>query len=196
MWVVIVSLEGGLILRMPLSCVLEAHGIGYEIFVPLTISLPPIGEVVKLWIYAIYREDSQSLYGFNSMEERDFFKLVVEKVSGIGPKTALAMLSKFRLSELNHSIAGKDTSLLASIPGIGKKTAEKIILELSDKINNFGKISTAGGILEGIRGDAILGLIALGYKKSEAEGMVSGIMQENPHITVEQLIRRAIAIPP
>jgi Holliday junction DNA helicase RuvA len=192
---VIVLLEGVVILRTPLSCVLEVHGVGYEVFVPLTATLPPIGGTVKLWIHAVYREDSQSLYGFNGTEERDFFKLVVEKVSGIGPKMALAMLSKFRLAELGHAIATKDPSPLTSIPGIGKKTAEKIILELSDKVGNWGKNSAANGILSGVRGDAVLGLIALGYKKSEAEAMVQRAMQETPDATVEQLIRRAITVP-
>ncbi|MDR1303555.1 MAG: Holliday junction branch migration protein RuvA, partial [Puniceicoccales bacterium] len=148
-----------------------------------------------LWIHAVYRDDSQSLYGFNGTEERDFFKLVVEKVSGIGPKMALAMLSKFRLAELSRAIAARDPSPLTSIPGIGKKMAEKIILELSDKVGNWGKISAVNGVLGGARGDAVLGLMALGYKKSEAETMVQRTLREAPNATVEQLIRRAIAVP-
>jgi Holliday junction DNA helicase RuvA len=174
---------------------LEVHGVGYEVFVPLSATLPPAGEGVKLWIHAVYREDSQSLYGFSGTEERDFFKLVVEKVSGIGPKMALAMLSKFRLAELSHAIAAKDASPLTSVPGIGKKTAEKIILELSDKVGNLGRFSAANGIFRGGRGDAVLGLIALGYRKSEAETMVQRALQEAPDATVEQLIRRAITVP-
>jgi Holliday junction DNA helicase RuvA len=188
---VIVSLEGRLASHIPLSCILEIQGIGYEVLVPLTINLPKIDEFVKLWILAIYREDSQTLYGFNAMEERNFFKLIVEKISGIGPKTALAMLSKFRLSELNHFIAAKDVPMLASIPGIGRKTAEKVILELSDKINfgeNFG-----GMAINSQRNDAILGLIALGYKRIEAEAMVAKVAGKFPEAPADQLIKNAIA---
>jgi Holliday junction DNA helicase RuvA len=190
--IVIVSLEGRLVLRIPLSCVIDVQGIGYEVFVPLTVDLPEMGEGVKLFTYAIYREDSQSLYGFNRMEERDFFKLVIDKVSGIGPKTALAMLSKFKLSELKRFIAAKETQMLASVPGIGKKTAEKVILELSDKVKKFS------GSVEDVaahhrRSDAILGLIVLGYKRSEAEGMVAKVMENFPDIPADQLIRKAIA---
>ena len=98
----IISLEGRIESRTALGCILSVHGVGYEIFVPVSHILPAVGESAKLFIYAVYREDSQTLYGFGTLQERDFFKLIVEKVSGIGPKTALAMLSKssfaFRLS--------------------------------------------------------------------------------------------------
>jgi Holliday junction DNA helicase RuvA len=189
---VIVSLEGRLVSRIPLSCVIDVHGIGYEIFVPLTVDLPAMGEGIKLFTYAVYREDGQSLYGFNRMEERDFFKLVVDKVSGIGPKTALAMLSKFKLSELNHFIAMKEIQMLASVPGIGKKTAEKVILELSDRVKGVGG-NAENVAAHSQRSDAILGLIALGYKRSEAEMMVSKVMEDFPDISAGQLIRKAIA---
>lgn len=177
----------------PLSCIVDVQGIGYEISVPLTISLPKIDEIVKLWTYAVYREDSQSLYGFNSVEARDFFKLIVEKASGIGPKTALAMLSKFKLSELNHCIATKNATLLARVPGIGKKTAEKVIFELSDKIKKMDNVSLTG-TLNTQQNDALLGLIALGYKRSEAEVAIRELAEKFPEASADQLIKNAIAI--
>jgi Holliday junction DNA helicase RuvA len=194
MGMVIISLEGSLIASSPLRCIVEVQGIGYEVFIPLTTNLPKINEKLKLWIYTIYREDSQSLYGFNRMEERDFFKLVVEKVSGIGPKTALALLSRFPLEELVRFIAAKDTSFLASVAGIGKKTAEKVILELSDKVNDFAKNSIGGALWNSVSGDAILGLVALGYRRQDAETMIQNALKQDPEATVDQLIRRAIAV--
>jgi Holliday junction DNA helicase RuvA len=188
---VIVTLEGRLGYRTPLSCVVEVQGIGYEVSTPLMADLPEIGGAVKLWIYAIYREDSRSLYGFNSLEERDFFKLIVEKVSGIGPKTALAMLSKFKLPELTRSIVTKNVTLLSGIPGIGKKTAEKVILELSDKIKNNTPMAS---VLNSPQNDAILGLVALGYKRSDAETMIRKIAEEFPTAPADQLIKNAIAV--
>jgi Holliday junction DNA helicase RuvA len=190
---VIISLEGCLVVRKPLSCVLEANGIGYEIFIPLLIDLPPLGKVVKLWTYAIYREDSQTLYGFNEVAERDFFKLVVEKVSGIGPKTALGMLSKFKLKELHQIIASRDTATLAHIPGIGRKTAEKVILDLADKMGTSTS-KHSGMLMNSARGDAILGLIALGYKRSEAEEMIAKIAENLPDASTEELIKNVITV--
>jgi Holliday junction DNA helicase RuvA len=191
---VIVTLEGRLSYRASLNCVIEIQGIGYEVFIPLMTDLPEIDGTVKLWVHTIYREDSQSLYGFNSPKERDFFKLVVEKVSGIGPKIALAMLSKFKLSDLHHFIATRDAARLASVPGIGKKTAEKIILELSGKIDHSEKNLVPGNMGSNICNDAILGLITLGYKRQEAEAMIQNAISQNPEATPEQLIRRAIVV--
>jgi Holliday junction DNA helicase RuvA len=191
---VIVSLEGCLIAHTPLSCIINIQGVGYEVFIPLTIDLPKIDEVVKLWIYAIYREDNQSLYGFNTLEERNFFKLIVEKISGIGPRTALAMLSKFKLSELNHCIATKNAILLAGVPGIGKKTAEKIIWELSDKIKSTNVHIIGGNTFNSQQNDAILGLIALGYKRTEAEAMIVKFAEKFPEASADQLIKNAIMI--
>jgi Holliday junction DNA helicase RuvA len=188
--IVIISLEGRLVSHIPLSCIIDVQGVGYEIFVPLNINLPKIDEAVKLWIYAVYREDSQLLYGFSTLEERNFFKLIVEKVSGIGPKTALAMLSKFKLSELNHFIATKNVTMLSGVPGIGKKTAEKVILELSDKIKNMDGKS----VLNSQQNDAILGLIALGHKPMEAEAMITKFAEKIPEAPADQLMQSAITI--
>ena len=186
----IISLEGQLVARMALSCIVSAHGVGYEVFVPVSLILPAVGNDVKLFIYAVYREDAQTLYGFNTLRERDFFKLIVEKVSGIGPKTALAMLSKFRLEELINKIASRDAKSIAQVPGIGKKTAEKLVLELSDKIGGVAydvpDIST--------RNDAILGLVALGYKRADAESMIRDVFNRDPDASVETLIKEAIRV--
>lgn len=189
----IVYLSGILKFREALSCVVVTGGIGYEVFVPVTARLPELGQAVELFTYAVYREDNQALYGFNTKEERDFFKLVVEKVSGIGPKTALAMLSKYRLGELQQFIAQKDASMIATIPGIGKKTAEKLILELTDKVISVSS-SAGNNLTHTMQSDAILGLIALGYKRQEAETLIRKAAQEFPEGSPEALIKAAIRV--
>ena len=188
----IIFLEGRIESRTALSCILSVHGVGYEVLVPVSLVLPAVGENVKLFVYAVYREDSQSLYGFETLQERDFFKLIVEKVSGIGPKTALAMFSKFRLNELIQCIALRDAVSIAKVPGIGKKTAEKLILELSDKVGGVG--ATSGTMANSAQSDAVLGLIALGYKRSDAESMVNDASRRVPDASVELLIKEAIRV--
>lgn len=189
----IVYLSGVLKFREALSCVIVANGIGYEVFIPVTTKLPELGQTVELFTYAVYREDNQALYGFNTSAERDFFKLVVEKVSGIGPKTALAMLSKYRLEELQQFITQKDASMIATIPGIGKKTAEKLILELADRMVN-GSGLPGNNLTRTMQNDAVLGLIALGYKRQEAENLITKAAQEFPEGSSEVLIKAAIRV--
>ena len=128
----IVGIKGRLVSSTPVSAVVEAGGLFYEVNVPLTTSerLPASGSEVMLHTLAVYREDSQSLYGFISASDRDFFKLVVEKVSGIGPKIALNMMSRMSAQTLQSAIASGDAALLSKCQGIGKKTAERLVLEL------------------------------------------------------------------
>ena len=139
----IVLIEGILIKATPLSAIISAGGIGYSVSVPITTAekLPQNGENVRLHTRAVYREDSQALYGFWEETERDFFTLVIEKVSGVGPKVAISLMSKLPLRSLISAIAAEDANLLAKTPGIGKKTAERIIIELKDKLAEFATIS-------------------------------------------------------
>ena len=116
--------------------VIQVSGIGYETHIPLTTSekLPALGQQVKLFTHASYREDSQTLYGFMDRESRDFFKMIVDKVSGIGPKIALNLLGSLSLPMLKTSIASGDVGMLSKAQGLGKKTAERIVVELKDKV--------------------------------------------------------------
>lgn len=191
----IIALEGILESVSTLVCVINVGGVSYEISVPLNTQLPSIGDRVKLRIYAVYREDSQTLFGFNTLEERNFFKLIVEKVSGVGPRTALGILSRFSLQEIQQSILLKDALSLSKIPGIGKKTAEKIILELSDKVT-LGttqelplSVETSSAVV-----DAVLGLVALGYKKADAEQRIRALIPALPQATADVLIKAAITV--
>ena len=132
----IAFIKGKLIECQLTLAILEVNGMGYEVHVPLTTveRLPQLGEPVKLFTHATYREDSQTLYGFMDRESRDFFRMIVDKVSGIGPKIALNLLGSLSLPTLKISIANGDVAMLSKAQGLGKKTAERIVVELKDKV--------------------------------------------------------------
>lgn len=174
----------------PLEVVLNCHGVGYRIDVPVTTAekVPPQGQKVRLHVQAIYREDSQALYGFITREERDFFHLVTSKVSGIGPKIGLNLLSRLSFSLLRDAIARGDVALLSKCPGIGKKTAERLCIELKDTIGlpggagAVGSASSAGSTEAGAEAalpagalayrDAVQALMTLGFKMDAADKAV------------------------
>ena len=197
----IVSLEGILVESNPLHAVIEAHGIGYEVNIPVTTAekLPPPGRPVKLHTLAVYREDSQQLYGFATRDDRDFFRLLVEKVSGIGPKTALNLLSRLSVSTLKSAIANSDLKLLANCPGIGKKTAERLVVELRDKVGL--PATTLPAVEPGQEGpaptafqDTVGALIALGYKAPDADKAARRAQSIlGPKATSEALVKKALA---
>jgi Holliday junction DNA helicase RuvA len=201
----ITSVTGILVSATPLSAIIEAGGLGYEVHIPVTTAerLPPPGQRVKLHTLAVYREDSQTLYGFATEEERDFFRLMVEKVTGVGPKMALSVLSKLSLATLQGAIASGDVALLAKCPGIGKKTAERLVIELRDKLNAalLGTVSPAksdSGATTPAAGenkirDAVLALVALGYKAPDADKAVrQSLVALGPTATTEALIKKAL----
>lgn len=201
----ITSVTGILVSATPLSAIIEAGGLGYEVHIPVTTAerLPQPGQRVKLHTLAVYREDSQTLYGFATEEERDFFRLMVEKVTGVGPKMALSVLSKLSLATLQGAIAAGDVGLLAKCPGIGKKTAERLVIELRDKLNAalLGTVSPAksdAGAAAPAAGenkirDAVLALVALGYKAPDADKAVrQALVAIGPTATTEALIKKAL----
>lgn len=201
----ITSVTGTLVSASPLTAIVEAGGLGYEVHIPVTTAerLPQPGQRVKLHTLAVYREDSQTLYGFATEEERDFFRLMVEKVTGVGPKMALSVLSKLSLSTLQGAIAAGDVGLLAKCPGIGKKTAERLVIELRDKLNAalLGTVSpakpesgtAASAVGENKIRDAVLALVALGYKAPDADKAVrQSLVALGPTATTEALIKKAL----
>lgn len=195
----IVRLTGTLVSSTPLGAVIETGGIAYEVHVPLTTAerLPASGATVRLHTYVVYREDAQLLFGFQTPEERDFFRLLVEKVSGIGPKLALSVLSRLSLPVLQGAIAAGDIGLLAKCPGIGRKTAERLVIELRDKLGAGSAGAPAGGAAEisapeKFR-DAVLALVALGYKTPEADKAVrTAAASLGPTATTEALVKQAL----
>jgi Holliday junction DNA helicase RuvA len=201
----ITSVSGILVSATPLSAIIESGGLGYEIHIPVTTAerLPSPGAQAKLHTLAVYREDSATLYGFATEEERDFFRLLVEKVTGVGPKMALSVLSKLSLPTLKGAIASGDVGLLAKCPGIGRKTAERLVMELRDKLNpaELGHVpagrggTPAGGLPAGenkIR-DAVLALTALGYKAADADKAVrQAWVALGAKASTEALIKKAL----
>jgi len=198
----ITSVSGNLISATPLTAVVEAGGLGYELHIPVTTAerLPAPGQVVKLHTLAVYREDSATLYGFAAEEERDFFRLLVEKVTGVGPKMALSVLSKLSLATLKGAIAAGDVGLLSKCPGIGKKTAERLVIELRDKLNpaELGHMPPARGegappAAENKIRDAVLALTALGYKAADADKAVrQAWVALGATASTEALIKKAL----
>ncbi len=204
----IVLIEGTLLKASPLSAVISAGGIGYAVNVPVTTAekLPQSGEPVRLHTHAVYREDSQALYGFWKEDDRDFFALVIEKVPGVGPRVAISLMSKLSLPDLIAAISSENAVLLSKTPGIGKKTAERIIIELKDKLTGFmfgGEASTASvGQTDASSSqsdvpkseDAILALQALGYKPADASKAIAKAMESiGPNATTEALIKTALS---
>jgi Holliday junction DNA helicase RuvA len=201
----ITSVSGVLVAASPLTAVVETGGLGYEIHIPITTAerLPQVGQPVRLHTLAVYREDSQTLYGFSSEEDRNFFRLLVEKVTGVGPKMALSVMSKLSLPTLKSAIVAGDVGLLSKCPGIGKKTAERLVIELRDTLNPADLAGAAAAKLtpsdpsvavpDNRVNDAVLALAALGYKASDADKAVrQAWVALGPKASTEALIKKAL----
>jgi Holliday junction DNA helicase RuvA len=200
---VIASIQGTLAAVGPLQVVVEVGGFGYEVNIPVTTAekLPLAGQVVKLHTLAIYREDAQTLYGFASAEERDFFRLMIEHVTGVGPKVALGILSRLSLPLLRSAIRTGDIATLAQSPGIGRKTAERLVVELKAKLGADSAPAAAGELgseaaapAASPQGDAVAALMALGYKAADADQAVRrAALALGPKAGTEALIKKALA---
>lgn len=196
----IVTLEGKLLACAVLRAVVSCGGVGYEVHIPVTTAerLGKVGSQVTLHTHQVFREDSQALYGFATAEERDFFALVVEKVSGIGPKTAMALFSRLSLPVLTQAVAMGDIALLSSCPGIGKKTAERLVLDLRDKVSvGHGAASVASpspvSAANSPAADAVAALVALGTKAADADKLVrAALAKAGPAATADQLVKAAL----
>ena len=192
----IVRLRGKVWESYPNRLVIDVSGVGYEVLVPLT-SMdglnPVIGMDLEIRTYHHIRENGQQLYGFASEEEKDVFLLLIDRVSGIGPAIALAVLNGMPVDHFKSCVAGGDAVALSKIKGLGKKTAERIILELKDKV---GVADTwkdaASGEVQPKAADAELALVALGYKQVEARKVLKKLVEELPEASTEELIRGAL----
>ncbi|MEY2821092.1 MAG: Holliday junction branch migration protein RuvA [Opitutales bacterium] len=196
----IVSLRGRLTEAGVLRVVIEASGVGYEVNVPVSTAerLPQVGSEVFLLIHHVFREDGQALYGFAAAEERDFFRLLVEKVSGVGPKMALNIISRLPLPVLRDAIVRGDVALLSQCPGVGKKTAERLVVELKDKVGLEGPgvsvvASAVSSAAPSAASDAVAALIALGFKAADADkGVRAALTKLGAGATADQLVKAAL----
>lgn len=192
----IYSLKGQLVVSEPGIAVIECGGVGFGCAVSLsTLScLPPVGDTVRLLTYMAVREDAVDLYGFYTKEELDCFKLLIS-VSGVGPKAALSVLSDFTADRLAVAIAAGDAKALTKCQGIGNKIAQRIVLELKDKVGGFGAsvpnlqqiaAPTKSG---GAMGEAMAALVALGYSSTQAAMALASC---DPTLSVEEIIKKAL----
>ena len=185
----IARLNGTLIEKSPPQVILDCNGVGYEVEVPMSTfyNLPEIGNKIQLLIHFVVREDAQLLYGFGSEQEKSTFKQLL-KVNGIGAKSALSILSGVSIDDLVEAVNRQEVGMLTRIPGIGKKTAERLLLELKDKFAVTGSVTTTS-LPKSASYDVLNALIALGYNEREAGAAVKLLPKE---VTVAEGIKQAL----
>ena len=179
----------------PTYAVVEAAGVGYYINISLqTFSAVEHADDVRLYVHVIVREDAQTLYGFATKEERELFRSLIS-VSGVGGNTARMILSTYSPSELRNIIATENAVLLKNVKGLGLKTAQKIIVELSGKMALMGQQSVAGvsaAVSGGIYDEAMAALMMLGFQRAASDKALKAILRESPSIAVEEAVRQAL----
>src|SRR5947209_8937877 len=195
----ITFLDGKLVSALPTQATVDVGGVGYEVFIPLSSydKLPAVGQAIRILTQLAVREDAQVLYGFMTPAERDLFRLLVNNVSGIGPKLALAVLSGMSVNNFKAAVVNSDVAALSKISGLGKKTAERIVLELKDKLGVAAAWEAASAIRaptpdQEQANEAVLALIALGYKQVEAHRIIRDLQEKERDKSAEELVKLAL----
>jgi holliday junction DNA helicase RuvA len=195
----ITFLDGKLITALPTQAIVDVGGVGYEVFIPLSSydKLPAAGQGVRILTHLHVREDAQILYGFMTAAERDLFRLLVNNVTGIGPKLALAVLSGMSVNNFKAAVVNSDVASLSKISGLGKKTAERIVLELKDKLGVAAAWEAASAMHaptpeQEQANEAVLALIALGYKQIDAHKTVRELQEKGEAKPAEELVKLAL----
>jgi len=189
----ITHIRGKLVEKNPTFAIIECNGIGYYINISLhTFSKIPDVEAIKLYTYLSVKEDSQTLFGFSDKVEREVFKLLIS-VSGVGTSIARTMLSSMTPEQIQHSIASEDVATIQSVKGIGAKTAQRVIIDLKDKIVKTYLLSEDYIKSDNtIKDEALSALEVLGFSRKQVEKLVHKIIQESPDTTLENIIKRAL----
>lgn len=193
-------LRGTLAEKQPPHLLLDVNGVGYELEVPMTTlyRLPALGEPVTLHTHLVVREDAQLLYGFAEKRERELFRELI-RLNGVGPKLALALMSGLEADELVRCVQAQDANTLVKVPGVGKKTAERLLVELKDRFKAWAAMPAIAPLVVEPQGaptvssaenDAVSALISLGYKPQEASRAVAAVKEDG--LSSEDLIRRAL----
>ena len=188
------SLHGKLAFKKTPVIVIDCGGVGYEVETPLStfLELPPVGAEIFLHTHLLVRDDAHALYGFSTEEEKTLFRLLL-KVSGVGAKMGLAILSGMGVSDFERCVRYDDTAMLVKIPGVGKKTAERLIIEMRDKIDESPAqaiMAKAGQVATDPRSEAVDALVALGYKPAEVKRLLAKLDLED--MSAEDIIRLAL----
>ena len=183
-------LSGQLAGKAPPQVLVDVGGVGYEVDVPMStfFNLPAIGERVTLLTHFVVREDAQVLFGFLTAPERDAFRLLV-KISGVGPRTALSVLSGLSVAELAQAVTAQDSVRLVKVPGIGKKTAERLLLELKGKLGPDLALPASAAATTEVGSDIVQALVALGYNEREAQAALKALP---PEVGVSEGIKLAL----
>lgn len=191
----IAQISGKIISKKPTQVLIDVNGIGYSIFISINTfdKLPEVNEKILLQTYLSVKEDSLTLFGFYTISEKEMFETLIG-INGVGPKLAQGILSGITTQELKNAISQNNVSRLVAIPGVGKKTAERMIIELRDKID---KVSDSGDSsidskTISIRDDAVGALLGLGYNQKTAEKIIRNLLDENPTFTLEELIKESL----
>ncbi len=198
----IAFLRGRLAESLPNQAIVDVNGVGYHVLIPLSTydKLPQQGAEVKLLTHYHVTDRDHTLYGFITSDERDLFRLLIDRVSGIGPKMGLAVLSGLPVAAFKDAVIREDVAALSRISGVGKKTAERIVLELKDKVGVVGawqeaKATASSDPAKTAQNDAVLALIALGFKQGEAQKAVQ-LQLKQPGLdgqpSVDKLVREAL----
>lgn len=185
------SLRGRLTFKQAPSIIIECQGVGYDVETPMStfFELPAVGEDLFLFSHLLVREDAQILYGFATEDERALFRTLL-KVRGVGARIALAILSAMSVADFHRCIEYEDVAALSKIPGIGKKTAERLIVEMRDRIQASGENVVRIQVPQGARAEAVDALIALGYRPAEVNKLISGLDVDD--MSAEDIIRLAL----
>jgi len=188
------SLQGKLIAKQAPLIIVECAGVGYEVETPMStfLELPTVGTEIFLHTHLLVRDDAHALFGFSTKDEKALFRLLL-KVSGVGAKMSLAILSGMGVSDFERCVCYEDTAMLVKIPGVGKKTAERLIIEMRDKIEQSPAqaiMAKAGKVVTDARSEAIDALVALGYKPAEVKRLLAKLDIEDK--SAEDIIRLAL----
>jgi len=195
----ITFLDGKLVSALPTQATVNVAGVGYEVLIPLSSydKLPAVGQAIRILTHLAVREDAHILYGFMTPAERDLFRLLVNNVSGIGPKLALAVLSGMSVNHFKTAVVNSDLAAISKISGLGKKTAERIVLELKDKLGvaaawEAASAEHAPSAEQEQANEAVLALISLGYKQVDAHKAVHDLQAKDKTTSAEELVKLAL----
>lgn len=184
-------LTGKIILSKPTQIILDVNGVGYSVNISInTFEKISDKETVSLFIYTSVKEDSITLFGFFTQSEKEMFELLIS-ISGIGPKLGLSILSGITVDDLKFAISNGNVSRLIAIPGIGRKTAERVVLELRNKVDAIKPEGTAKET--SVKDEAVAALSTLGYQRQVSEKVVRELLSESPTLSIEELIRKALS---
>ncbi|MCH6574424.1 MAG: Holliday junction branch migration protein RuvA [Bacteroidetes bacterium] len=185
-------LSGKIISLKPTKILLDVNGVGYVVFISInTFEEISNKEIVSLYIHTHVKEDSITLYGFHNESEKEIFELLIS-ISGIGPKLALGVLSGIQTEDLKEAILNGDVSRMVAIPGIGKKTADRLILELRSKVGDV-RVDGEPAVHHGVKQEAVSALTTLGYNYATSEKVVRQILSSSPACTLEELIKNSLS---